>query len=112
MSEINSRPQSQLQPEEQRTHDYEDRLVILENWKESMQVGILERLTPQVAAKFNLNLRMHLPKVADLMHDYDLLKEKFVQKKAEDAILFQGNEESLDGVNSAVSSLNFKCNSL
>ena len=55
---------------------------------------------------------MHLPKVADLMHDYDLLKEKFVQKKAEDAILFQGNEESLDGCNSALSSLNFKCNAL
>jgi hypothetical protein len=49
-----------------------------------MQVEILERLTKQVAAKFNLNLRMHLPKVADLMHDYDLLKEKFIAKKEED----------------------------
>jgi len=38
---------------------------------------------------------MHLPKVADLMHDYDLLKEKFIAKKAEDTELFKGNEDSL-----------------
>ena len=38
---------------------------------------------------------MHLPKVADLMHDYDLLKDKFIAKKEEDSLLFKGNEDSL-----------------
>tara|TARA_B110000285_G_scaffold222736_1_gene277274 strand:+ start:156 stop:395 length:240 start_codon:yes stop_codon:yes gene_type:complete len=64
--------------QERRNKDFENRLIIVENWKDSMQVEIVHRLTEQVAAKFNMNLRMHLPKVADLMHDYDLLKEKFV----------------------------------
>ena len=47
MSEIKSgnpnRPLSPLQSEEQ--FDLESRLTILENWKESMQVGILESMT-------------------------------------------------------------------
>lgn len=46
------------------------------------------------------------------MHDYDLLKEKFIAKKAEDHELFKGNEDSLQCTNDAVKGLNFNVNAL
>ena len=73
---------------------------------------MVHRLTEQVANKFNMNLRTHLPKVADLMHDYDLLKEKFIQKKQLDVELFKGNEDSINNTIDAVKSLSFNMNAL
>ena len=47
-----------------------------------------------------------MPIVADLIEDYDLLKEKFLAKKQHDADLFKGNENSLNDTNEAVKRLN------
>ena len=45
-----------------------------------------------------MNLKQHLPKVSELMHDYDILKQKFMQKKNADQLLFKGNEDTLDNL--------------
>jgi hypothetical protein len=51
---------------------------VVEKWKEIMQVENVNQLIKQVANKFILNLRMQLPKGTELIHDYDILREKFI----------------------------------
>ena len=42
----------------------------VENWKEAMQVEMVERLMEQVCNRINLNPMAHLPKVGKLMIDH------------------------------------------
>lgn len=57
-----------------------------------------------------MNLKTYLPKVSELMRDYDLLKEKFLEKKERDNELFRGNESVIDSLRGAVQAQTFKFN--
>jgi hypothetical protein len=88
--------------DERKNLGFEKRLTVVENWKENMQVEMVNRLTDQVANKFNMDMHRHLPKVAELMRDYDILNEQFLQKQMSDKVNFNKNGETQSSIRNEI----------
>ena len=67
-------------------YDFENRLTVLENWKEAMQVEMVVRLMEQICNRINMNVGVHLPKVGKYFTEMESLKLQF-KKKCMDDIL-------------------------
>jgi hypothetical protein len=59
-----------------------------------------------------MDLHRHLPKVADLMNDYDVLNDKFNQKQMSDRESFNKNGETYNNIKDELMHIRFKFNSL
>ena len=66
-------------------YELENRLTVLENWKDAMQVEMVVRLMEQICNRINMNVGLHLPKVGKCFVELESLKLQF-EKKCEDDI--------------------------
>ena len=49
------------------------RFTVLENWKEEMQVEMVNQLLDQVMNRLNLNIDFYLPKIGKLLTNFEAL---------------------------------------
>jgi hypothetical protein len=56
-----------------KTDEQQLRITVLENWKEEMQVEMVNRLLDQVTDRLNKDIDFHLPRIGRLCHEFEAL---------------------------------------
>ena len=55
-------------------YDLENRLTVIESWKDAMQIEMVVRLMDQICNRINMNVGVHLPKVGKYFTEMESLK--------------------------------------
>ena len=59
---------------ESNIYDLENRLTVIESWKDAMQIEMVVRLMDQICDRINMNVDVHLPKVGKYFAEMESLK--------------------------------------